>query len=138
MNNNNSTREAVIASNVLLCAFVAGLAINFFTKTGFFSPGGLPFPIWIPLIILGIVRFLFYKVKQGKLWAKILCAIIIGFALIGSLVDLVRITRSHLSIVSAPERINVILQFVLLVIMAAAVAYSFRRSKPTTSISVDI
>lgn len=124
------TQRDATASSLLLIAFVAGIAVNFFTKTSMFDKsfsGALP--AWITVGVLALIRLLIYFIRHGKLWAKIVCAVFVGLSLLFSLVSLAALITQKVATPSTAEVVNFILQLVLLLIMTGAIIYSFKKPR---------
>lgn len=69
-------RYNVLASNLLFVMFFLSIPINFFTKQGYFTPSMHSGIFVVYCMVTALILVLFYVIRRGKSWAKILYIIL--------------------------------------------------------------
>ena len=75
----------VLASNLLFVMFFLSIPINFFTKQGYFTPSMHSGIFVVYCMVTALILVLFYVIRRGKAWAKILYIILFIWPLADSL-----------------------------------------------------
>jgi hypothetical protein len=93
-----------LASNLLFLAFILGSLVDFYTKTGIFSPGfhtphiSASALAVIMAILLVLILLQYYYIRLGYRWAKILFILLFAFSLL--------MTATHLEATFAKQLIS--------------------------------